>query len=106
MAEMSTLTIELGDGFSDDEVTVLIDGKRAWRKAGITTNYSVGLADLAHIPVATSTGPRFTVEVQARGQSGSHELDRSATPELERLRVDIDVTGSLELGAAQDGPVF
>ncbi|MGH3880558.1 MAG: hypothetical protein ACRDSK_26330 [Actinophytocola sp.] len=44
--------------FSDD-VVVLIDGQEAWRRSGVTTNYSVGLAAIAEVPAALGT----TVEV-------------------------------------------
>jgi hypothetical protein len=91
------LAVELGEGFADDEVTVLVDGREEWRRAGVTTNYSVGIADVARVP----GGPGAVVEVRVRQLTG-----RSRVGEDARLRVDIGDSGELALGAGRTGDIF
>ena len=89
-------TVELGVGFADDEVVLLLDGKEVWRRKGVTTNYSVGLADVVRLP-----GPG-TLEVRVRGDV----LSGRVGPDMARLRVDLDPSGAPRLRAAPEGPVF
>jgi hypothetical protein len=96
-----TLAVELGVGFSDDEVVVLVDGRQAWHREGVTTNYSVGIADVARMPASTGS----TVEVRVRSLSRSHRVGPVAAAEV-RLRADIDPEEELRLGAAPEEPVF
>ncbi|ONI84863.1 hypothetical protein ALI22I_30770 [Saccharothrix sp. ALI-22-I] len=92
------LAVELGEGFADDEVTVLVDGQEEWHRTGVTTNYSVGIADVARI----SGEPGALVEVRVRDLAGRREVGEDA-----RLRADIDVSGKkLALGAASQGDIF
>ncbi|MGH3518322.1 MAG: hypothetical protein ACRDQ7_13065 [Haloechinothrix sp.] len=100
----TNLTLELGEGFSDDEVAVLIDGHEVWHRTGVTTNYSVGLADVIRLPAPSS--PHATVEVRVRNLVGSQQVDSSATAGELRLRTNIDPAGALNVGAAPEGPVF
>jgi hypothetical protein len=92
-----TLAVELGTGFSDDEVTVLVDGQQVWRRAGVTTNYSVGIADIARIRAPAGS----TVEARVRGTVRTWRI-----ADEERLRLDIDPGGQLTLAPAPEGPIF
>jgi hypothetical protein len=88
--------VELGVGFADDDVVVLLDGQEVWRRQGVSTNYSVGIADVVHLP-----GPG-TLEVRVR----DHVLSGRVGPDMARLRVDLDPSGAPRLHAAPEGPVF
>ena len=90
------LAIELGEGFTDDDVVVLVDGKEAWRRSGVTTNYSVGLAAIAEVPAAPGT----TVEVRVRGMSRTERVEHAP------LRTFINPDGLLAITEAPGGTVF
>jgi hypothetical protein len=92
-----TLAVEMGDGFTDDDVVVLIDGQDVWRRTGVTTNYSVGIAAMARVDAAAGA----TVEVRARGKSRSYRVG----PET-HLRADIAPGGELHLGPAPTGDIM
>ncbi|MFQ6398595.1 hypothetical protein ACLMAJ_34805 [Nocardia sp. KC 131] len=99
------LELEIGEGFEDDDLRVLVDGREVWHGAGLTTNYSVGLADVVAVPVE-KTGP-VSVEVLSRGGgSASYQVDLTAGTGI-RLRCQLDPTSKrLELGPAPTEPLF
>ncbi|MFC0106376.1 hypothetical protein [Kibdelosporangium aridum] len=92
-----TLAVELGEGFADDEVIVLVDGQEAWRAQRVATNYSVGIAAIATV----SAGAGSTVEVRVRGRAKSRRVGGE-----QRLRVDLEPSGELTLGPPRMGDVF
>ncbi len=107
--EPGTLAVELAEGFAGDDVTVLIDGRQMWHRNGVTTNYSVGIADVVRLPMPTAAWP--TVEVQVGRRSASRQVDvegettaarATADPGELRLRARIDPAGSVTLGLASD----
>lgn len=102
MSEPDGLTLELGEGFSDDEVLVLLDGQQAWHRDRVSTNYSVGLADVVRLPSARSS----TVEVRARGAAQSYRVAAAAEAGALRLRADLSPDGMLRLGPAPGGWIF
>ncbi|HEX6344488.1 hypothetical protein [Umezawaea sp.] len=90
--------VELGTGFSDDAVVVLLDGAEVWRSDGVTTNYSVGLAGVVRLPDDVAG----TLEVRVRNEARSTRIE----PGEHRLRVDLDPSGAPRLRDAPEGPVF
>jgi hypothetical protein len=92
-------SLELGTGFRDDDVTVLLDGREVWRGSGVTTNYSVGLAAVVPLPAGESES---VLEVRV----GDRSLGRRQVEPGARLRCDLDPAGTATLGAAPEGPVF
>jgi hypothetical protein len=98
------LTVELGTGFADSDVAVLVDGTEVWHGSGITTNYSVGIADVVRIPLAAGATP--TVEVRVGDTARSTTVPAPATEGEVRLRCDLDPSGAMTVGAAPEGPIF
>jgi hypothetical protein len=94
-------SLELGTGFRDDDVTVLLDGREVWRGSGVTTNYSVGLATVVPLPAGNASQ---VLEVRVGNRSlGSQQVEAGNA----RVRVDLDPTGTdATWGAAPEGPVF
>jgi hypothetical protein len=103
MDEPSELTIELGEGFADDEVVVLADGQEVWHESGVTTNYSVGLADVLRLRTAA---PGTEVELLVRRKGRSYRTGVRAGAHPARLRATVDDKGNPILGPAPEGPVF
>lgn len=104
MTEPDGLALELGEGFSDDEVVVLLDGQQVWHREGVTTNYSVGLADVARFPWPPSRSA--TLEVRVRGSAQSHRVEAAAGAGEVRLRAHLGADGVLTLGPAPEGWIF
>lgn len=48
---ITSLVVDLQDGFSNDTVDIRIDGAERYHQTGITTDYTVGLADSVEIEV-------------------------------------------------------
>jgi hypothetical protein len=45
--EMPNLVIELQEGFKNDTVEILVDGREVFQKEGVRTDYTIGYADRA-----------------------------------------------------------
>lgn len=95
MSDGSNVALELGEGFADDEVAVLVDGREVWRREGVTTNYSVGIAEVVQL---AAPGEGATVEVRVRDLTDSAQVDSSTAGGEIRLRARIDPAGALTVG--------
>lgn len=78
---MSTLHVHLQDGFSNERVTLAVDGRMACDKPNVKTRPQLGLADTVELEVPDGA---VTVEVALpdRGESHTVTLDAAATPFL------------------------
>lgn len=97
------IAIELGEGFSGDDVAVVVDGSEVWHGSSVTTNYSVGIAEVVRIPAPPQEA---TIEVQVRGKSDSAQVDATSAAGEVRLRARIDPAGAVALGPAPEGPIY
>lgn len=97
------IAIELGEGFSGDDVVVLVDGDEVWRGSSVTTNYSVGIAEVVRIPAPPQEA---TIEVQVRGKTDAQKVDVTTAAGEVRLRARIDPAGSVALAPAPEGPIY
>jgi hypothetical protein len=97
---VATLTIELQDGFEDDEVVCTVDGREVARLSGVRTNLAISRADA--VTVEVPDGPEtVSIALPARGlatevqiEAGGHQyvlvnagpegLVATATTELPR----------------------
>jgi len=70
-----SLSIKLRDGFSDDTVTIKVNGEEVYRKSGVSTDLAISFADALEAPaeqsivqleVAVEGGPTQTKEVRVR----------------------------------------
>lgn len=108
MTGTGELVVELGEGFTDDEVAVLVDGREAWHADGVTTNWSIGLADVVRVP-ADAARPH-EVAVRARGATAAHRLaeagDEPAVRSERRVRARFTPEGDLQVEPADGGPIF
>ena len=73
MAETVTLQLDLQEGFDDNNIVILIDGKEAWLKKGVKTRYQIGLADSFSTTVPAGT-VKITIEQPDRHQSHNISL--------------------------------
>lgn len=97
--------LELGTGFRDDDVTVLLDGREVWSGTGISTDYSIGLAAVVPLPEPVGQEPVLEVRVGRRA-TGSQQVPAAAAVGRLRLRCDLDPAGAMAIGAAPEGPIF
>ena len=74
---MPVLTIDLQDGFKDDEVVILIAGEENYHKASLTTDYAIGLADSIELRVPEGS-VRLTVNIPTRKLVADKQLDVAA----------------------------
>ena len=89
---MPLLTIDLQNGFSNDEVIVRMDGAEVLRKSGVTTDLSVSLAESRQIE-APDHSVEVEIAVPSRKLKGAIRIDVARTPFL-----GVSVTeGRLEL---------
>jgi len=94
VTDTGTPTLELGAGFRDDEVSVLLDGREVWHGAAVSTDYSVGLAAVVPLPAASG---ELEVRVGTRATG-------TATLSGVRLRAELDPAGTMTIGPAPEGP--
>lgn len=100
---MEQIAVELGEGFAGDDVAVMVDGVEVWRGSGVTTNYSVGIAEVVRV---SAPAAEAAVEVQVRGKSDSALVDATTAAGEIRLRARIDPAGSVALSPADDEPRY
>jgi hypothetical protein len=73
-----TLHVALRDGFRNDTVTIVVNGKEVYRKSGVTTDLTISFADSIEVPVEGATA-RLEVAVKG-GQKKSDEIKLAETP--------------------------
>ena len=89
---MAIVEIHLQDGFEDDEVVVLMDGREVFSSDSVTSKALLGLAETITLEADTA-GHEVTVELPRRGVSGN-----TSVPASERSYVGVTRQGdSLEL---------
>ena len=70
---MPKLTIDLQDGFLDDEVIVRVNGEEVERRPNVRTKRALGLAQSFDIKVPDGT-VTVQVDVPTKGVSGTTEI--------------------------------
>jgi hypothetical protein len=78
---MTTLTIDLQDGFAGDTVVVRVNGRDVFHKPGVNTDYSIGRADSVTTEV-NDGATRVEILVPSRNLSGTETLNAAETPFL------------------------
>ena len=76
-AEMINLTIDLQDGFGDDTVILLVDGKEIFQKEHVSTKLLLGLADSIRTDVEKGQ-VRVEINIQTRNLTETILVDASA----------------------------
>lgn len=93
-----SLRVRLGEGFQNNTVSVLADGKQVYQRAGVTTDYSISRADGFDLQTAA---PKVQLEVEVKdGPRASAQIAPAQTPFVE-VRL---VNGKLELQAREQEP--
>jgi len=60
-----TLRVRLGEGFQNNTVTVLVDGKQVYGRSGVSTDWTISRADSVDVQVDTAS-----VQVEVAVQDG------------------------------------
>ena len=91
-----TLHVKLRDGFSNDTVTIKLNGKEVYRKSGVSTDLTISFADAVEFPVEE---PVVNLEVAIEGGQKEHKEIRVR----ETAFVDVWVIeGQMELRGSKD----
>lgn len=85
------LRVRLGEGFQNNTVSVRVDGKEVYRKAGVSTNYAISHAGTVDVP---TEAPQVRLEVAVEGGPDVvREITPGQTPFVEVRLLD----GALQL---------
>jgi hypothetical protein len=90
------LHVKLRDGFSNDTVSITVNGKEVYHKSGVSSDLTISFADAIKIPVKTSI-VKLGVVV-AGGQREQKEIQVRETPFVDVWFID----GRLELQESKD----
>jgi hypothetical protein len=93
---MSTLHIDLQDGFANDTVAITVDGREVYRKAGVNTDLRISRADAIDVDLP---GEQATVELRARSKAASASVEPRRTP---YLAVSLDADGHPQFRASTE----
>ena len=93
---MTTLHIDLRDGFAGDPVSIRVDGREVYSKTGVKTDLRISRADGLDVEAPR---PAATVEVETRGHSASASVDAELTP---YLAVDLGPDGHPAIRASAE----
>ena len=99
---MATLHIALQDGFRDDAVTIAVDGRVVYNRAGVSSDLRIARADAVDVEVASARA-RVVVSVEPGHLRASVELDPVATP---HLAVELQRPGTIRLTPSQTEPRY
>ena len=76
---MSTLSIDLQDGFADDTVVISVDGQEVFGQSGVRTRRTIGWAASVETPVGTAP-VRVEVSLPSRRLAATTTVNPDATP--------------------------
>ena len=88
---MSTLRVDLQEGFNDDAVDLRVNGQDGFQKEGVTTKLLLGLASSAEIEVPNGT---VTIEIKIPTKNLAKTISLE-TPSSKYLGVSI-ANGKIE----------
>jgi len=78
---LSTVTVDLQEGFERDQVSVAVDGKNVFEKMDVRTRHQIGFAE--RIELDLEPGPhRFAVSLPGKNASATIDIDTGVTPYL------------------------
>jgi hypothetical protein len=90
------LHIKLRDGFSNNTVSITVNGKEVYRKSGVTTDLTISFADAVEVPVED---PLVKLEVAIGGaQKKEKEIRVRETPFVDVWVIE----GQMELRESKD----
>lgn len=75
------LRVKLGEGFQNNTVSVRVDGKQVFHRAGVSTDYTISRADSVDVPTEAPT-VRLEVSVQG-GPHVAQDIVPGQTPFVE-----------------------
>ncbi len=99
---MTTLHISLDDGFSEQSVAILVNGRLTCNKPDVSTDLRTAHAAALDVELE-GTLAHVTVLVEPDGLQASTDLDCNATP---YLGIDINRQGSIDFRPTQTMPRY
>lgn len=99
---MPTLHLDLREGFNNDTVVVRLDGREVYRRSGLSTNYSVGLAD--RVEIETPEG-EVEIEVALPDRGIASTIHHTAGPPA-TLAFALDSAGTLTGRQVENSPRY
>jgi len=93
-----TLRVRLGEGFQNNSVSVLVDGKQVYGRSGVSTDWTISRADSVDVKTGADS-VRLEVSVDG-GPPAVRAIEPARTPFVE-VRF---VNGELQLHALEQEP--
>jgi len=95
---MSTLSVALQDGFKDDSVVLTVNDREVFRKAGVSTNLVIGLAEHLETSVDGNEA-RVQIEISSRSKRKSTIVRVADTP---NVSISLEPDGTPEITASHE----
>lgn len=76
-----TVSVRLGEGFQNDTVTVRVDGRQVYHRAGVSTDWTIARADSVQVQTDAAS-VQLEVSV-AGGPTRTQAIDPAQTPFVE-----------------------
>lgn len=99
---MLPLRVDLNEGFEDDTVTVQVNGAEIFCKEAVSTNYSIGVAE-----VITTEAPAGSLKIHIR--VSTRQADKSLETEISSplfVAVSLSPTGALSFQQSSEEPTY
>ena len=96
--KVMTLRVRLGEGFQNNSVSVLVDGKQVYGRSGVSTDWTISRADSVDVKTEADS-VRLEVSVDG-GPPAVRAIEPARTPFVE-VRF---VNGELQLHALEQEP--
>ena len=96
--KVMTLRVRLGEGFQNNTVSVLVDGRQVYQRSGVSTDWTISRADAVDVKTAADS-----VQLEVSVEEGARAVQVVAPARTPFVEVRF-VNGELQLHALEQEP--